>query len=154
PRRRTPPAAAARRPQGPKWSAERTPDPTHGPGLERTGALKRAAMTRNHSLLSLTLLATAVHALIFLATALYLIFFGKNNIAAVSWSLTFYYENASKVMAGMVPYRDFLFEYPLLSFPLFLIPRLLVSDLDNYKVAFVVEILLFDAAAIYLIARH
>ena len=111
-------------------------------------------MTRNHSLLSLILLATAVHALLFLATALYLIFLGKNDIAAVSWSLTFYYENASKVMAGQVPYRDFLFEYPVLSFPLFLIPRLLVSDLDSYKVAFVVEMLLFDAAAIVLVARH
>ena len=110
-------------------------------------------MTRNHSLLTLTLLATGVHALIFLVTALYLIYFGKNDIAAVSWSLTFYYENASKVMAGMVPYRDFPFEYPILSFPLFLIPRLLVSDLGSYKVAFVVEMLAFDAAAIYLIAR-
>ena len=111
-------------------------------------------MTRNLSLLSLTLLATAVHALIFLATALYLIFFGKNDLAAVSWSLTFYYENASRVVAGEVPYRDFLFEYPILSFPLFLIPRLLVADLNSYKVAFVVEMLLWDAAAIYLLARH
>ena len=54
----------------------------------------------------------------------------------------------------MIPYRDFPFEYPVLSFPLFLLPRLLVSDLDGYKAAFVVEMLLFDAAAIYLIARQ
>jgi Glycosyltransferase family 87 len=111
-------------------------------------------VTRNRYVLYLAALATAVHALLFLATALYLIFLGRNDIAAVSWSLTFYYENASKVMAGMVPYRDFLFEYPILSFPLFLLPRLLVSDLDSYKVVFVVEMLLFDAAAIYLVARH
>ncbi len=111
-------------------------------------------MTRNHFLLSLTFLTTAVHAQIFLATAQYLIFFGRNDIAAVSWSLSFYYDNASKAMAGMIPYRDFPFEYPVLSFPLFLLPRLLVSDLDGYKAAFVVEMLLFDAAAIYLIARQ
>jgi Glycosyltransferase family 87 len=110
-------------------------------------------MSRKLSPFLATVAATAVHALIFLATALYLIYFGKNDIAAVSWSLTFYYENASKVMAGMVPYRDFPFEYPILSFPLFLIPRLLFSDLGSYKVAFVVEMLAFDAAALYLIAR-
>jgi hypothetical protein len=111
-------------------------------------------MTRNRSLLSLTFLTTTVHALIFLATALYLIYLGRNDIAAVSWSLTFYYDNASKVTAGMIPYRDFLFEYPVLSFPLFLLPRLLVSDLDSYKAAIVVEMLIFDAAAIYLVARQ
>ncbi len=111
-------------------------------------------MNRNRHVLYLAAVATAVHALLFLATALYLIFLGRNDIAAVSWSLTFYYENASKVIAGMVPYRDFLFEYPILSFPLFLVPRLVVSDLASYKVVFVVEMLLFDAAAIYLIARH
>ena len=110
-------------------------------------------MTRNRSLHSVTLVVTAVHALIFLATALSLIVFRKHDIAAVSWSLTFYYENASKVTAGMVPYRDFPFEYPILSFPLFLIPRLLYSDLGSFKVAFMVEMLAFDAAAIYLIAR-
>jgi hypothetical protein len=111
-------------------------------------------MTQSRSLRSLTLLATAVHVLIFAATALYLIYLGRNDIAAVSWSLAFYHENASNVMAGMVPYRDFPFEYPILSWPLFLLPRLLVSDLDAYKIAFVVEMLLWDAAAIYLIARH
>jgi len=111
-------------------------------------------MTRNQSLVLLTALTAAVHGLMFLATALYLIFFGKNDIAGVSWSLTFYHENASRVMAGMVPYRDFLFEYPILSFPLFLVPRLFVADLDRYKVAFVAEMLIFDVAAIYLVARH
>jgi hypothetical protein len=111
-------------------------------------------MIRKRSLLSLVVLTIAIHALIFLATALYLIFMGKDDLAAVSWSLTFYHENASKAMAGEIPYRDFLFEYPVLSFPLFLIPRLIVSDLAGYKVAFVLEMLAFDAAAIYLIARQ
>jgi Glycosyltransferase family 87 len=121
---------------------------------DRSSIAERAAMSRSRRLLSVTLIAVGVHTLIFLATALYLIFLGRNDIAAVSWSLTFYYENASKVMAGQVPYRDFLFEYPPLSFPLFLIPRLLVPDLDGYKVAFVAEMLLFDAAAIYMLARQ
>jgi Glycosyltransferase family 87 len=111
-------------------------------------------MSRKLSLPSLTMLAIGVHALLFLATALYLIVYGRNDIAGVSWSLTFYYENASRAVFGLVPYRDFPFEYPVLSFPLFLIPRLLVADLSAYKVAFVAEMLAFDAVAIYLIARY
>ena len=47
-----------------------------------------------------------------------------------------------------------MFEYPVLAFPLLLIPRLLTSDFDSYRFAFVVEMILFDVAAIVLIARH
>ena len=55
---------------------------------------------------------------------------------------------------GRIPYRDFAFEYPVLSYPLFLIPRLVVSDFESYRYAFMAEMFLFDVAAIVLIARH
>ena len=55
---------------------------------------------------------------------------------------------------GRSPTGTFAFEYPVLSYPLFLIPRLLVSDFESYRYAFVAEMFLFDVAAIVLIARH
>ena len=75
-------------------------------------------------------------------------------MGAVEWSHRYYYDYASETLSGKIPYRDFPFEYPLLSYPLFLIPRLLVSDFESYRFAFMGEMFLFDVAAIVLIARH
>ena len=75
------------------------------------------------------------------------------DLGAASWSYQIYYDYASRAMQGEVPYRDYLVEYPVLSFPLFLIPRLIVADFWRYRIAFAVEMFLFDAAAICLIAR-
>ena len=54
-------------------------------------------------------------------------------------------------VAGKLPYRDFAVEYPILAFPLFLIPRLFASRRDHYRRFFAVEMLLFDAAIVFLI---
>ena len=51
------------------------------------------------------------------------------TLGAASWSYEIYYDYASRAVRGEIPYRDYLVEYPILSFPLFLIPRLVVSDL-------------------------
>jgi hypothetical protein len=76
------------------------------------------------------------------------------DLGAASWSYQIYYDYASRAVEGQVPYRDYLVEYPVLSFPLFLIPRLIVADFWRYRIAFAVEMFLFDVMAIYLIARH
>ena len=76
------------------------------------------------------------------------------DAGAVAWSHRYYYEKASRAMAGEVPYRDFVVEYPPLTFPLFLAPRLLTADLATYRALFMGEMLLFDAWAIVLIAAH
>ena len=96
----------------------------------------------------------AVHALIFLTTTAGLSSFNSLDVGAVAWSHRYYYDYASQALTGKIPYRDFPFEYPILSFPLFLIPRLFVSSFENYRIAFVAEMFLFDVAAIVLIARH
>jgi hypothetical protein len=92
--------------------------------------------------------------LLFVATGL-LIKHGRHpDLGAATWSYRIYFDYATQAVEGQVPYRDYLVEYPILTFPVFLVPRLLVSDFASYCVAFGVEMWLFDVAAIVLIARH
>ncbi|MGA9925411.1 MAG: hypothetical protein WBQ29_18600 [Isosphaeraceae bacterium] len=118
-------------------------------------------MTRGFKLIACILCAIAVHAVIFVATDAglraanaALKAHGPGDVGSVEWSHRYYYDYASEALAGKVPYRDFAFEYPVLSYPLFLVPRLLVSDFEGYRYAFVAEMFLFDVAAIVLISRH
>jgi len=118
-------------------------------------------MTRDFKLIACILCAIAVHAVIFVATDAglraanaALKAHGPGDVGSVEWSHRYYYDYASEALAGKDPYRDFAIEYPVLSYPLFLIPRLLVSDFESYRFAFEAEMFLFDVAAIVLIARH
>jgi hypothetical protein len=118
-------------------------------------------MSRNAKLITCTLIAVAAHAAIFVATDSGLravnaaIGASKHaDVGAVEWSHRYYYDYASLALAGKVPYRDFPFEYPILSYPLFLIPRLLAPQFDSYRYVFMAEMFLFDIGAIILIARH
>jgi hypothetical protein len=101
-----------------------------------------------------TLVAVAAHLVLFVATGLLIKYGGHPDLGAATWSYRIYYDYASQAMQGQVPYRDYLVEYPILTFPLFLVPRLFVSDFARYCVGFAAEMLLFDVAAIVLIARH
>jgi hypothetical protein len=98
--------------------------------------------------------AVVVHVLLFVGTGWYIRSSSHPDLGAVSWSYQIYYDYASRALDGQVPYRDFLVEYPVLSFPLFFLPRLIVSDFPSYRIAFAAEMLLFDIAAILLIVRH
>ncbi len=118
-------------------------------------------MTRGFKLIACIHCAIAAHAVIFVATDTGLRAAnaairpsGTADVGAVVWSHRYYSDYASEALAGKVPYRDFAFEYPVLSYPLFLIPRLLTSDFESYRYAFMAEMFLFDVAAIVLIARH
>ena len=53
---------------------------------------------------------------------------------------------------GKVPYRDFRVEYPPLALPLFLAAALASHDVAGFKVAFAVEMLIFNAATVWLVA--
>jgi len=64
-----------------------------------------------------------------------------------------YFDYASRALAGAVPYRDYPVEYPPLAVPLFVIPRLVTDRFGSYVLLFAAEILLFDALAVYLVAR-
>lgn len=69
------------------------------------------------------------------------------------FSIALYFQDASKVMAGGLPYRDFLMEYPPFALVFFLLPRLFTSSLAVYSVAFQAEVFLFDLLGLYLIYR-
>jgi len=101
-----------------------------------------------------TLVAVLAHELLFIATGLLIKYGSHPDLGAASWSYRIYYEYASQAMQGQVPYRDYLVEYPILTFPLFLVPRLFVSDFARYCIGFAAQMLFFDVAAIVLIARQ
>ena len=65
-----------------------------------------------------------------------------------------FFDYANRAITGQTPYRDYLIEYPILAFPVFLIPRLFASSFSGYRLAFGVELLLFNGAAVFLVARH
>src|SRR5438067_2101842 len=99
--------------------------------------LRQHPMTRNSKRTVYILIAIAVHAVIFIVTDVGLRAAdaaikpnGSADVGAVAWSHRYYYDYASHALAGKIPYRNFAFEYPVLSYPLFLIPRLLVSDFE------------------------
>ncbi len=116
--------------------------------------MKQAIMGRDRSILLATLVAVAAHAVLFVATGLLIRYGSHPDLGAATWSYRIYYDYSSQAVAGQVPYRDYLVEYPILTFPLFLIPRLVVSDFAGYCIAFGVEMWLFDVAAIVLLASH
>ncbi len=111
-------------------------------------------MSRKSSSSLPALVAVAAHLLLFVATGLLVKYGSHPDLGLASWSYRLYYDYASQAMQGQVPYRDFLVEYPILTFPLFLIPRLFAADFASYVVGFGAEMLLFDIVAIVLIARH
>lgn len=58
-------------------------------------------------------------------------------------SVGLYFEDASKILAGSLPYRDFTLEYPPLAVFFFLIPRLITSQYLNYSILFHIEVGIF-----------
>src|SRR5207248_10640713 len=82
------------------------------------------------------------------------VFFGREGPIAVTSTLERYFGYASRAVNGEVPYRDYVIEYPILAFVVFLVPRLFTSDFRRYQIGFAAEMLLFDAAAVYLVARR
>lgn len=62
-----------------------------------------------------------------------------------------YYQYASRMHDGQVPYRDFAVEYPPGALAVFLIPRLFTDNLHDYGHAFTLEMLFFDLACLFLV---
>jgi hypothetical protein len=111
-------------------------------------------MSRERAIILPTVIAAAAHVVMFVATGLLIKYGSHPDLGAATWSYRIYYDYAGQAVTGQVPYRDYLVEYPILSFPLFMLPRLLVRDFASYCVAFGAEMLVFDIAAIVLLARH
>lgn len=63
-----------------------------------------------------------------------------------------YYLYATTILEGKVPYRDFRVEYPPLALPLFLAAALVSHDVASFKIAFAIEMLVFNAATVWFVA--
>jgi hypothetical protein len=118
-------------------------------------------MTRDLTPAKCIVTAIGVHAVIFAATGVglkaanhALQSFGPADLGSVAYTHRYYYKYSARTLSGHVPYRDFVFEYPPLALPLFVLPQLVTSDFEHYRIAFMVEMFVFDVAAIVLIARH
>jgi uncharacterized membrane protein len=68
-------------------------------------------------------------------------------------SIGIYFDYASNVLGGNLPYRDFILEYPPFALFFFILPRLFTSNLGIYTVAFQMEVFLFDLLGLYMIYR-
>mgnify|MGYP001026407892 CR=1 FL=1 len=62
-----------------------------------------------------------------------------------------YFDYASQMFQGAVPYRDFPLEYPPLAILFLALPGLAGSDLSGYALSFTVEIVIFDLLGLYLL---
>jgi hypothetical protein len=96
------------------------------------------------------LAASALQALI----ALVILWTFAHPMGGPGSDLEVYLSYSTRILRGEVPYRHFDVEYPPLSLPIFLLPRLFASDLSGYQVAFAVEMLLFNAMAVDLVVRR
>jgi hypothetical protein len=63
-----------------------------------------------------------------------------------------YFHYIAMALRGEVPYRDFSLEYPPLALMLFVVPALIGRSLQGFKLAFAVEMLLFNAVTVWLVA--
>jgi hypothetical protein len=63
-----------------------------------------------------------------------------------------YFRYATMIREGNVPYRDFRVEYPPLALPLFLAAGLVSHEVTGFKIAFALEMLLFNAGTVWLVA--
>jgi hypothetical protein len=64
-----------------------------------------------------------------------------------------YFTYASYVVEGLVPYRDFDFEYPPLSLLFMVIPRLFTSDHDTYCIIQTFQAFIFFAIGVYYVSK-
>ena len=93
------------------------------------------------------LLASAV----FVATAV---------VATVAWQrsgnavtdIPLYHAYGERIAGGLVPYRDFAFEYPPGALPALVLPALVTDSLSAYRVVFAVEMALAGAIGVLLVA--
>ena len=80
--------------------------------------------------------------------------------ATVAWEvfdeavtdIPLYHTYGERIAGGLVPYRDFRFEYPPGALPALVLPALVTDSFDAYRVVFVTQLALVGAAAMLLFA--
>jgi len=81
-----------------------------------------------------------------------------HSIYSIQYSpVGLYFDYASKVLHGSLPYRDFSFEYPPFALVFFVLPKLVSSTWQVFAVFYQIEVVIFDIIGLfllYLIARR
>ena len=80
--------------------------------------------------------------------------------ATVAWQLSgdavtdipLYHAYGERIAGGLVPYRDFAFEYPPGALPLLVFPALVTDSLSGYRVVFAAEMAVAGAIGVLLLA--
>lgn len=94
----------------------------------------------------------ALHAVIIFVPLLDLKLYGPTPLVVFA-DVPVFFAHASRMLAGGVPYRDFLVEYPPLALPIFLLPRLVSGgNVGFYAALFGLEMLLWDGLCVVLVA--
>lgn len=62
-----------------------------------------------------------------------------------------YFEFASRVLDGTLPYRDFALEYPPFSLLFFILPRLFASTWTTFSIYYQAEVIIFDLIGLFII---
>jgi hypothetical protein len=79
----------------------------------------------------------------------------------VAWELSgdaitdipLYQTYGERIADGLVPYRDFRFEYPPLALPALVIPALVTGSLEAYRAVFVAELAIVGALAVLVLGE-
>jgi uncharacterized membrane protein len=91
-----------------------------------------------------------------IAHALILLVLFRSGIyhnGSLQHDVSLFFDYASKIAGGSLPYQDFTVEYPPAALIFFVLPRLAASTLSAYQLAFAVEILIFDILCLFLLYK-
>jgi glycosyl transferase family 87 len=88
-----------------------------------------------------------VACLVFVATAVAITVVWEVAGDAVT-DIALYQAYGERIADGLVPYRDFGFEYPPAALPALVLPALVTGSLDAYRIAFVAEMALVGVLAV------
>lgn len=97
---------------------------------------------------NLTLLIMAASLLLLLVTLDYCIGYSPPRDDVIN-----FYNHAEAMKGGLLPYKDFEFEFPPFSLIFFLIPGLFTSDLTTYASIFGVEVVVFILIGLYFMLK-
>jgi hypothetical protein len=64
-----------------------------------------------------------------------------------------FYNYSELIKSGLIPYKDFNFEYPPFALVFFLIPSIFTSDLETYVILFGAEMILFVLLTLYFMMK-
>ena len=82
------------------------------------------------------------------------IFLRVNMIIDVEIDLRVYFNYASYILKGMIPFRDFPLEYPPGALPFFVLPKVWAGDIFSYRRYFMAEMIFVDFIGLLLIYRY